>query len=141
MNITKKVLAFVLLMSATVVLIYLVANPKDYSVINQDKITMIEESIDKSHLILMNDWSVDYVSHAAKKRKKFTIKHGAKATCLGRTCMFAMLNVPHEIRAKYSNSIDVANGVSYLVFDNVDTKFIFSNQKQLALVRYEISDF
>lgn len=141
MNILKKVLAFVVLTSVCVVFIFQIANFENVTVQNKAKIQKIEESSDTNYMILMNDFSFDYVSYTVKKRKKFTIKHGAKAACLKQMCMFAIQHVPHEIRNLYSDSLDQKNGISYLVFDDVDTKTIFSNQKHLALVRYEISDF
>ncbi len=137
----KKLLMFICAMGTVLLLISFISGVNNLSADNKTKIEMIEKSNQTVYLTLLNDFSFDYVSYAAKKRKKFIIKHGAKAACLQKMCMFAIQHVPHEIRNLYSDSLEQKNGVSYLVFDNVDTKSIFSNQKHLALVRYEISDF
>lgn len=137
----KKVLSVICVMGFMLAVYSYNYDFENLADVNKRKIDSIQQSNQTVYLTLLNDFSVDYVSHTVKKRKKFTIKHGAKAACLEQMCMFAIQHVPHEVRNLYSDSLEQKNGISYLVFDDVDTKTIFSNQKHLALVRYEISDF
>lgn len=137
----KKVLSVICVMGFMLAVYSYNYDFENLADVNKRKIDSIQQSNQTVYLTLLNDFSVDYVSHAVKKRKKFIIKHGAIAACLERMCMFEVEHVPYEIRNEYSASLEEKNGISYIVFDNVDTKSIFSNQRQLALVRYEITDF